>query len=109
LKLFREQGAEPPQAITSATSEYRSNSDKVGNFINECLTKADANIKASDVYAAYKAWCEQNGFGVENKSNFFDELKGKNMLFQSGTVNGKTEKNVVKGYSLKITSKNDSR
>ncbi len=100
LRLYRQQGLEPPQAVQTATNTYRTDSDKIGNFINECLTKTGRNSKAKDIYEVYSKWCEENGFGVENKSNFFAELKTKGLFANSGTVEGKTVKNIVKGYTV---------
>ena len=101
LKLYYKDGARPPQAVTTATDEYRTNSDKIGNFIAECLEQqANTNTKALDVYIKYKEWCSNNGFGVENKGNFFDELRGKNIFAPSGTINGVTVRNVIKDYVL---------
>lgn len=37
---------------------------------------------------------------MENKSNFFAELKTKGLFANSGTVDGKTVKNIVKGYTV---------
>ena len=101
LKMYYADGATPPQAVTNATAEYRTNSDKIGNFITECLEpRIGTNTKALDVYIKYKEWCSNNGFGVENKGNFFDELRGKNIFANSGTINGKTVRNVVRDYIL---------
>ncbi|MBD5495432.1 MAG: DNA primase [Lachnospiraceae bacterium] len=100
LKLYRKEGLKPPVAVQTATNIYRTDSDKIGNFINECLTKTDKNSKAKDIYEVYSKWCEENGFGVENKSNFFAELKTKGLFANSGTVEGKTVKNIVKGYTV---------
>lgn len=101
LKWYREIGADPPEAVRAATAEYRESSDKIGNFIADCLTKVEGeNCGAGAVYQRYSAWCEDNGFGTENKGNFFDELKSKGIFAASGTVNGKTVRNVVKGYVL---------
>jgi len=100
LKKFYKEDAEPPRAIIESTDEYRKNSDKIGNFINECLIESAANSKAKDIYDAYQVWCKSNGYGAENKGNFFAELKAKNMLSVTGTVDGKTITNVVKGYIL---------
>ncbi|MCI8830835.1 MAG: hypothetical protein HFG43_07605 [Lachnospiraceae bacterium] len=83
-----------------ATNTYRIDGDKIGNFINECLTKTEQNSKAKDIYDVYSKWCEENGFGVENKSNFLAELKTKGLFANSGTVDGKTVKNIVKGYTV---------
>lgn len=100
LRLYRQQGLKPPQAVQSATETYRTDSDKIGNFINECLNMTGRNSKAKDIYEAYTKWCEDNGYGCENKSNFFAELKTKGLFANSGTVEGKTAKNIVKGYTL---------
>lgn len=99
LRLYRQQGLQPPEAVTKATDAYRTDSDKIGNFFNECMTKTGKNSKAKDVYDIYAKWCEDNGYGVENKGNFFSELKTKGLFAISGTVEGKTVKNIIKGYT----------
>lgn len=100
LRLYRQQGLEPPKAVQNATEAYRADSDKIGNFINECLTKTGKNSKAKDIYEVYIKWCDDNGYGCENKGNFFSELKTKGLFATSGTVDGKTVKNIVKGYTV---------
>lgn len=98
LRLYREEGLNPPVAVKNATAVYRSDSDKIGSFINECLIKSERNSKAKDIYDIYAKWCDSNGYGTENKGNFFSELKNKGVFSNTGTVGGKTVKNIVKGY-----------
>lgn len=98
--MYRAEGLEPPQAVKNVTETYRSDSDKIGNFINECLVKSGKNSKAKDIYNAYVKWCDDNGYGCENKGNFFAELKTKGLFMNSGTVEGKTVKNIVRGYTI---------
>ena len=100
LRLYRKEGLKPPAAVQTATDTYRTDSDKVGNFINECLAKTGRNSKAKDIYEAYTKWCDDNGYGCENKGNFFAELKAKGLFMNSGTVEGKTIRNIVKGYTV---------
>lgn len=100
LELYRKEGLEPPTAVKISTSDYRQQSDKIGNFINEVLIKSNKNCKAKDVYEAYIRWCDDNGYGCENKGNFFAELKAKNLFGTTGTIDGKTVKNIIKGYEL---------
>lgn len=100
LQKFYEYGAIPPEDVINATSEYRSNSDKIGNFIAECLEESKNNCMAKEVYEIYQNWCKDNGYGAENKSNFFAELRSKGILAQTGTVNRITKKNVIIGYQL---------
>lgn len=102
LRLYRQQGLEPPKTVQNATETYRIDSDKIGNFINECLTKTGKNSKAKDIYEVYIKWCDDNGYGCENKGNFFAELKTKGLFMNSGTVDGKTVRNIVRGYTIEM-------
>lgn len=102
LRLYRAEGLKAPEAVKQATESYRSDSDKVGNFINECMVKSEKNSKAGDVYKTYSEWCDDNGFGCENKQNFFAELKAKGIFGKSGRVDGRPVKNIVKGYVVEM-------
>lgn len=100
LYLYRLEGLMPPAAVQGSTEEYENDSDKIGRFISECLVKSDKNVSAKIVYETYSKWCSASGCGIENKGNFFTELKVKGIFATSGTVNGRTVRNVVKGYEL---------
>lgn len=100
LQLYRKEGLEPPVAVQNATYEYSEDSDKVGKFISECLVKSDQNLAAKDVYEKYSQWCNDCGLGIDGRTSFYEELKTKNLLSKTGTVTGKTVKNVMKGYSF---------
>lgn len=100
LKAYYAEGAIPPPEVVNATKQYEEDSDKVGSFIAECLVESDKNSKAKDIYNRYSEWCRDNGFGTENKTNFFAELKSKGIFSATGTVNGKTCKNVVRNYVI---------
>lgn len=99
LKDYRENGLIVPECVKIATAEYQEASDKLGNFIAECLQKdPDSNITAKSAYNVYKVWCSDNGLGIDSKRNFFSELRARNMLVNTATVNGRTEYNVIVGY-----------
>ena len=101
LRMYQREGAIPPQSVISATDEYRQSSDKVGNFIAERLEPVPGvNMAAKDVYDEYQRWCRDNGYGQENKGNFYADLRAKGLLKQSGTVAGRTVRGVVPGYSM---------
>lgn len=100
LQLYRKEGLEPPTAVQIATHEYSEDSDKTGKFISECLEKSNQNLAAKDVYEKYSQWCNNCGLGVDGRTSFYEELKTKNLLSKTGTVTGKTVKNVIKGYSF---------
>lgn len=100
LRLYRAEGLKQPPSIVQATDEYRKNSDKIGLFISECLHPCKQNCAASAVYSVFASWCDENGFGVENKRNFFDELSARKLLVSSATVNGRTVRNAIRGYAI---------
>lgn len=100
LRLYRAEGLKQPPSIVKATDAYAKNSDKVGLFFAECLHPCKQNVAASAVYNLYANWCDDNGFGVENKKNFFDELSARKLLVPSGTVNGRTVRNAIRGYAI---------
>ena len=100
LSSYRKEGLEPPTAVQIATHEYSEDSDKIGKFISECLEKSDQNLAAKDVYEKYAQWCNDCGLGIDGRTSFYEELKTKNLLSKTGTVTGKTVKNVIKGYSF---------
>lgn len=101
LKKYYSEGAEAPECVKDATNDYRVLSDKIGNFIKECLIeRSDCNISASSAYEVYYHWCKSNGYGQENKGNFFAEMRSKGLMASSGTVNGRSVRNVIKGYII---------
>lgn len=100
LYMYRKEGIEPPEAVRTATHEYGEDSDKTGKFISECLVRSEHNLAAKDVYEKYSQWCNDCGLGIDGRTSFYEELKTKNLLSKTGTVAGKTVKNVIKGYSF---------
>ena len=98
LQLYRAEGLEPPKLVVEATQEYRLKSDKIGSFISERLEKTGKNSRAGDIYEIYSEWCSDGGYGTENKANFFSEMKSRGLFSLTGTVNGKTCRNVIKAY-----------
>lgn len=100
LYLYRKEGMDPPDVIRQATNEYANDSDKIGRFISECLVKSDKNVSAKAVYETYSKWCSDAGLGIDSRNNFYVELRTKGIFSAMGTINGKTVKNVIKGYVL---------
>ena len=103
LKLYHAQKntIAVPESVKLATEEYRHKSDKVQNFIEECLipTDEDVLLKAKLVYDHYSDWCESNGYSAESRNNFYDELRAKGILIESRTFHGKTYRNTIQGYA----------
>lgn len=98
---YRKQGRlRLPDSVLVAIDEYRYDSDKVARFMQECTTHSDKAETARRLYIAYMLWCNQNGYHYEGKKAFNAELRRKDLLSDTGTVNGSTCKNVVKNVLL---------
>lgn len=108
LKLFRQEGLKPPMSVGIATRQYAQQSDKIGNFIDECLEEEQGSAcTAKDAYEVYKKWCAECGYFSEGKQKFFELLRGKNLLQGTGTIDGKTVRNVINGYIITDVENNE--
>jgi len=71
-------GLKPPKKVLMASAEYQEEEDVLGHFLNECV-RPDPNgkVKASDLYLAYKLWCDGYGHTPINNIEFGRKLKGR--------------------------------
>ena len=101
LERWKSEGLFIPETVKTATEQYRNSSDKQAIFFNECMI-ADSStaVKAKDVFDVYRAWCRDNNFYAENKSNFFAGLRSKNLLTDQAWLNGMMTHNVIQGYRI---------
>lgn len=90
-----------PQCVIDATNKYKDKSDKINEYITACLEKSNTHLKVKDVYDDYIKWCNNMNIAYEKKSEFIEYFKKKNLYSKSGTINGKTEKNILCNYSFK--------
>lgn len=101
LRLYKAEGLKRPEEVASATAEYQNSSDRQAMFMNECLIASEGSIcKSSDVFNVYRSWCQANGYYPENKSNFMAGFRNKNLLHDTGRINGNTYHNVIFGYKI---------
>lgn len=60
-----------PAAVAEATADYRQDMDVLARFIDEeCVLQPYAKVKATPLYKAYQAWCENNGETWETQRSF---------------------------------------
>lgn len=56
------EGLRPPDRVMAATEEYRTESDSLGAFIaEECEVGTYFDVRAGDLYSAYRKWAKDNG------------------------------------------------
>ncbi len=101
LKSYRTEGLDKPQSIIESTNNYNKESDKLTRFFEECLEADEGSVCAiKDIYTIYKIWCNNSGYATDSKQKFIEELKKREAYGPSGTINGKTVRNVIKDYRL---------
>lgn len=100
LKLYRQEGLNPPESVVNATREYQESSDKIQMFLDECMVKSGINSRGGEVFEAFSEWCDANGFNGGSKMGFFEDMRSRGLLLKSGTIGNQTYRNVIKGYEL---------
>ena len=64
-------GLKAPAEVMAATEEYRTESDTLSLYLEECTVKViGAETKASALYSAYKTWAEASGLHPINMMKF---------------------------------------
>jgi putative DNA primase/helicase len=59
---YQARGLDDPARVRAATAEYRSESDDLGRFLEQCcLTGPHFHVRAGDLFSAWEKWC-----GAEN-------------------------------------------
>ena len=99
---YTERGLNEPKAVVDATSAYQSATEILELFIQDTyIASADALIALSSFYEQYTDWCEGRNIIPLPKRKISASLRTKGILRSHATINGKTVRNVVKGYCLK--------
>jgi putative DNA primase/helicase len=72
---WQAKGLESPEEVKNATSDYRNEMDEVGSFLTECcIIQTNVKVNPTDLYDAYKKWCEDTGETVLSQRAFGTRL-----------------------------------
>jgi putative DNA primase/helicase len=77
LQRLRERGRfDPPTSVTKATKKFQERNDKPALFLKARLIRGpERKVKASELYKAYKVWCDENGYKSEARQKLSDDWK----------------------------------
>ena len=79
-------GLDEPEAVTLATSGYRAEVDIVGAFVGECCDLGDQHeIGSSELYKAYRQWCDERGEKPVGDQRFGERLSERGVGRRKGT------------------------
>lgn len=104
LKFMQERGLETPPAVRAALAEYQHSSDKTARFMEEELEAGRGyEARTADVYARYRAWCEENGQLPEGKPSFYQDLVQRHRVLvqRKHPKGGGNLTSVILGYRLR--------
>ena len=100
-RLAMLEGLTQPAAVIAATAEYKQDSDKVMQFVEEKLEAAPmAETRTSVVYEAYRGWCSENGCYAENMRNFNQALRSIATVTRKRPVTGGGATTLLCGYRI---------
>lgn len=74
-------GLNPPDTVLSASASYKSEQDRVAQFVDECCELVDDEEWApvtgefGGIYPAYHQWCKDGGIHALSKQRLIDELE----------------------------------
>jgi len=81
---WQQQGLRAPDAVLTATKEYRDEMDVIGDFVDgRCVLSETATGTAKELYESYESWCDDNGektiskklFGMKLSERGFDKYR----------------------------------
>jgi putative DNA primase/helicase len=79
-KAWFQSGLGKPPEVQAANDQWRSESDQLARFIEECCTTAEPlSVSTSGLYANYKTWAESRGEGTITATMFGAKLAGKGL------------------------------
>ena len=75
---WQRHGLQPPAKVKAATQAYRDEMDVFGPFIAECcVIHRNAEVRANELWNAYKAWCAENGVKEQSQHKLGKYLNAK--------------------------------
>jgi putative DNA primase/helicase len=100
-KILKERGLVPSPAVLAATDSYRYDSDKIAQFIEDCLTPdPNGEARTSAVYKEYQSWCKRNGVRFEGATNFKQALSATAQIVRKRPRGGGGLTTLLVGFSL---------
>lgn len=98
---YKQSGLEEPMIVKETIAEYKTSGQVFALFLETCFERNDgAKISLADFYPIYEKWCTENDFAIGNKHEIIRHMRSKGIFKSSGTINGKTHRNILLGYKL---------
>lgn len=74
-RMYRAEKLDEPKEVKEATDQYQKDSDRIAQFIEQCLQpETGSELQSKAVYKRYKDWCLENGYKYEGAQSFYRRL-----------------------------------
>jgi phage/plasmid-associated DNA primase len=71
LLVYLQNGLIEAKAVSDATAKFRSDSDPLGRFLNDCVEQVPGErVQTSTLYAVFAAWAQANGERIWKHNGF---------------------------------------
>ncbi|MCZ6770496.1 MAG: phage/plasmid primase, P4 family [Proteobacteria bacterium] len=78
LRAYLRDGLAPPKCIQDAVSQYRSEMDILGDWIEECCEEdPHAKVSAKELYTSYRNWSQSSGHQPVSKKRLSQKLQNR--------------------------------
>lgn len=85
---WQRQGLGTPKAVKDATSNYRKESDAIGQFLAEtCIEGANAKVSVKALYQEYLSWTHVSGEIAIKKTAFAQRMRERGFISERGAGN----------------------
>jgi putative DNA primase/helicase len=72
---WQREGLNPPETVRAETEQYRQDEDQFSRFIEDyCWIDSAGEVKSSELFKAYRQWCDDNGERAVNGRVFGEEI-----------------------------------
>ena len=100
---WQRQGFDPPVSVQMATAEYPRR-DRLGWSVHPRMphSRREGWVELQSVYAAYKGWCERNGYTPGGAQQLSHRLRDHGMTLTKDAP--KTHRSRLRGHTLRNTA-----
>lgn len=101
FQILRTKGFRIPDAVAAATESYCQESDKIRQFMEDCLKEdGSAECRTAEAYESYKRWCAANGCYPENSKHFNQALRQYGKIVRKRPRGGGEKTTLLIGYRI---------
>lgn len=90
LRMLKAEGLTSPRSVLEATEDYHTESDRVGNFLSECILMTTGCFAPTrEVFERYKIWAAASGLYPGREQDFKRAMEQRGIAVSRPRIDGK--------------------